>query len=254
MRPGFFLACSPRRLAALPSLKEQGAEASISRCERVRAAASSAQRAALKTLVFNASSAISFSTHCERVRQPVRGPLVEQVADQTHPGHIADPEFDNSFVRPWLLRVRFRKMTGWPACRQTGRRKCRLNRRPKQAMPGPLSNPPETINLTPDSRAGNRAGRGARQGRLLRLLRSGGRPIFQVPIRPTGRTGSGDLEKKRCWVLRGGSRQSRPASAPGCALRSPLLEFERLNHVAANLQSLFVRAGKVICFCSPNEQ
>jgi hypothetical protein len=131
---------------------------------RVRAAASPAQRAALKTLVFNASSAISFSTHCERARQPVRGLLVEQVADQTHPGHIADPEFDNSFVRPWLLRVRFRKMTGWPACRQTGRRKCRLNRRPKQAMPGPLSNPPETINLTPDSRAGNRAGRGARQG------------------------------------------------------------------------------------------
>jgi hypothetical protein len=125
----------------------------------------------------------------------VRGPLVEQVADQTHSGHIADPVFVKSFVRPSLLRVRFRKMTGWPACRQTGRRKCRLNRRPKQAMPGPLSNPPETINLAPDSRAGNRAGRGSPQRRSLRLRRSGGGPIFEVPIRSVDRTGSGDLEK-----------------------------------------------------------
>jgi hypothetical protein len=29
----------------------------------------------------------------------------------------------------------------------------------------------------------------------MRLRRSGGRPIFQVPIRPTGWNGSGDLEK-----------------------------------------------------------
>lgn len=139
-----------------------------------------------------------------RTRAAVRaGPLVEQVADQTHPGHIADPEFGNSFVRPGPLRMRFRKMTGWPACRQTGRRKCRLNRRPKQAMPGPLSNPPETINLIPDSRAGNRAGRGSRQRRLLRLRRSGGRPIFKVPIRFMDRTGSGDLEKcvAGCFVM-----------------------------------------------------
>jgi hypothetical protein len=32
------------------------------------------------------------------------------------------------------------------------------------------------------------------------------------------------------------------------------LEFERLSHVAANLENLFVRAGNVVCFCSPNEQ
>jgi hypothetical protein len=34
------------------------------------------------------------------------------VADQTHPGHIDDPVFCNSFLRPSVLRVRFRKMTG----------------------------------------------------------------------------------------------------------------------------------------------
>jgi hypothetical protein len=125
----------------------------------------------------------------------VRGPLVEQVADQTHSGHIADPVFGKSFVRPSLLRVRFRKMTG-PAC-------VRPNRSPKAphqpaaqtAMPSPLSNPPETINLAPDSRAGNRAGRGSPQRRSLRLRRSGGGPIFEVPIRSVDRTGSGDLEK-----------------------------------------------------------
>ena len=86
----------------------------------------------------------------------------------------------------------------------------------------------------------------------MRLRRSGGGPIFQMPIRPTGRTGSGDLEM-RCWVLRGGSRQSRSRMGQD-ALRSLLLYFERLGHVAINLQSLFVRAGKVRCFCSPNEQ
>ena len=84
------------------------------------------------------------------------------------------------------------------------------------------------------------------------LRRPGAGPIFRVPIRPTGRTGSGDLEM-RCWVLRGGSRQSRSRMGQD-ALRSLLLYFERLGHVAINLQSLFVRAGKVRCFCSPNEQ
>jgi hypothetical protein len=60
--------------------------------------------------------------------------------------------------------------------------------------------------------------------------------------------------KKRCWVLRGGSRQSRLRVRRDALSGHPFLEFERLSHVAANLQSLFVRAGKVICFCSPNEQ
>jgi hypothetical protein len=30
--------------------------------------------------------------------------------------------------------------------------------------------------------------------------------------------------------------------------------FERLSHVAANLQSVPLRSGKVICVCSANEQ
>jgi hypothetical protein len=38
-----------------------------------------------------------------------------------------------------------------------------------------------------------------------------------------------------------------------CSPVTPL-EFERLSHVAANFQSLFVRFGRVICFCCPNEQ
>ena len=126
---------------------------------------------------------------------PVRGPLVEQVADQTHSGHIADPVFGKSFVRPSLLRVRFRKMTGSACVRPNRSPKAPHQPAAQTAMPSPLSNPPETINLAPDSRAGNRAGRGSPQRRSLRLRRSGGGPIFEVPIRSVDRTGSGDLEK-----------------------------------------------------------
>jgi hypothetical protein len=90
-----------------------------------------------------------------------------------------------------------------PAHRRTGRQKRPVSRRrltgfPQRRLTGrscPLSNPAETINLGPDSRAGNRAGPGSCQPASMCLRRSGGRPIFQVPIRPTGRTGSGDLEK-----------------------------------------------------------
>jgi hypothetical protein len=123
-----------------------------------------------------------------------------------------------------------------PAHRRTGRQKRPVSRRrltgfPQRRLTGrscPLSNPAETINLGPDSRAGNRAGPGSCQPASMRLRRSGGRPIFQVPIRPTGRTGSGDLEKN---ALLGSSRWFTPepiASGPGCALRSPLLEFRTL--------------------------
>jgi hypothetical protein len=149
-----------------------------------------------------------------------------------------------------------------PAHRRTGRQKRPVSRRrltgySQRRLTGrscPLSNPAETINLGPDSRAGNRAGPGSCQPASMCLRRSGGRPIFQVPIRPTGRTGSGDLEKKRCWVRRGGSRQSRSRVGQDALSGHPFWNFERLSHVSANLQSLFVRAGKVICFCSPNEQ
>jgi len=173
-------------------------------------------------MVFNASSAVSSSTSLR----------TRAVA-----------------LREARLRVRFRKMTG-SACVPP---KAPPHLRAKQAMPGPLSNPPETINLASDSRAGNRVGHGSPQSRSLRLRRSGGGPIFEVPIRFMDRTGSGDLEK----CVAGAFRWLMPepvAKRPRCALRSPLLEFERLSHVAANLQSLFARAGHVICFCFANEQ
>jgi hypothetical protein len=136
------------------------------------------------------------------------------------------------------------------------------NRRPKapsilycgqMGARDPLSNSAETINLGADSRAGNRAGRGSRQGSVNGLRRSGGGPIFQVPIRPTGRTGSGDLEKCVAGCFASAHVQNR-SRVGQYARRSALWNFERLSHVAINLQSFFVRAGNVICFCSSNEQ
>jgi hypothetical protein len=125
----------------------------------------------------------------------VRGPLVEPVADQTHPGHIADPGIRQELRAPVTLEVRFRKMTGSARVPPNRSRKAPPQPAGQTGNAGPLSNPPETINLAPDSRAGNRAGRGSPQRRSLRLRRSGGGPIFEVPIRSVDRTGSGDLEK-----------------------------------------------------------
>jgi ATP-dependent Clp protease adaptor protein ClpS len=68
----------------------------------------------------------------------------------------------------------------------------------------------------------------------LRLRRSGGGPIFQVPVRPTGRTGSGDLEN----ALLGALRRLTPepfASAPGCAPVTPFF----ISNAWAMLQSTF---------------
>jgi hypothetical protein len=67
------------------------------------------------------------------------------------------------------------------------------------------------------------------------------------------RTGSGDLENA-LLVLCDGSRLSRSRSGLDVLSGHPLLDFKRLSHVAANLQSLFVRAGNVICFSFANEQ
>ena len=67
--------------------------------------------------------------------------------------------------------------------------------KPLEGLVSKFSNAVETINLGSDSRAGNRAVPGSCQPASMRLRRSGGGPIFQVPIRSTGRTGSGDLEK-----------------------------------------------------------
>ena len=103
---------------------------------------------------------------------------------------------------PVTLEVMFRKLTGRP--RVPPNRSPKLPPQPAgQTGDGPLSNPPETINLAPDSRTGNRAGRGSPQRRSLRLRRSGGGPIFKVPIRFMDRTGSGDLEKcvAGCFVM-----------------------------------------------------
>jgi hypothetical protein len=61
---------------------------------------------------------------------------------------------------------------------------------------------------------------GRASGSVNGLRRSGGGPIFQVPIRPTGRTGSGDLE----IALLGASRRLTPepvARGPVCAPVTP---------------------------------
>jgi hypothetical protein len=58
---------------------------------------------------------------------------------------------------------------------------------------------------------------------------------------------------KRYWVPGGDSRQSRSHVGQDALSGHPFWNFERPSHVAVNLQSLPVRAGKVI-FCSPNEQ
>ena len=88
----------------------------------------------------------------------------------------------------------------------------------------------------------------------MRLRRSGGGPIFRVPIRPTGRTGSGDLENALLGTSRTAFARADRAWARIRRPVTPFWNFERLSHVAINLQSLFVRAGKVRCSCSPNEQ
>jgi len=80
-------------------------------------------------------------------------------------------------------------------------------------------------------------------------------PIFLMPIQPLDRTGSGDLESvagsfaMADWAGRG-------RTIPRCPVFPKLLDpdFERLSHVAVDLQSLFVRVGGVSHFCSANEQ
>ena len=120
-------------------------------------------------------------------------------------------------------------------------------------LSGPLSNPPEMINLATDSRAGNRAGRRVAPGQ--RHCACGDPAADPYSRCRSGRwVGPGAAIWK---ALLGASRwlASEPvAKGPRCALRFPFWNFERLSHVAVNLQSLFVRAGHVIRFCSPNGQ
>jgi hypothetical protein len=47
---------------------------------------------------------------------------------------------------------------------------------------------------------------------------------------------------------------SRPLVHQDAPSGHPFLSLERLSHVAVNLESLFIRAGDVICFCFANEQ
>jgi hypothetical protein len=89
-------------------------------------------------------------------------------------------------------------------------------------------------------------------GGVKRLQRSGGGPIFPVPIQPTGRTGSGDLESVAGYFAVAHASADREIARARSSVTP--LEFERLSHVAANIHSLSVRAGNVIRFCSPNEQ
>jgi hypothetical protein len=117
-----------------------------------------------------------------------------------------------------------------------------------------LSNPAETINLGPDSRAGNRAGRRSRQRSIDALAAIRRQTHIPGTGSTNGRSGSGNLEKAHCWVLRDRSRQGRSRGGQDVLSGYLFLDFERLSHVAANLQSVSVRAGKVIGFCSPNEQ
>jgi len=117
----------------------------------------------------------------------------------------------------------------------------------------PLSNPPETITLFAIAAPGigpvaDRAGQ--------RQCACGGPaadPYSRYRSGPWVGPGAA-IWKMRCWILCGGSPSEPAASAPECALGHPFWIFERLNHVAANLQSVPLRAGKVICVCSANGQ
>jgi len=117
-----------------------------------------------------------------------------------------------------------------------------------------LSNPAETINLGTDSRAGNRAGRGSRQGSVNALAAVRRQTHIPGADPANGSERERRSGKMRCWVHRGGSRLSRSRVGQDTPSGHLFWNFERLSHVAANLQSLFVRAGKVVRFCSPNEQ
>jgi len=67
----------------------------------------------------------------------------------------------------------------------------------------PLSNREEKINLGPDSRAGNRAGRGSHQGSLSALAAI--RRQSHIPIAaPANGSDRARRSGKRCWVLCGG--------------------------------------------------
>jgi hypothetical protein len=104
-----------------------------------------------------------------------------------------------------------------------------------------------------DSRAGNRAGRGSCRAGQCACGGPAADPYSRYRSGPWVGPGAA-IWKMRCWILCGGSPSEPAASAPECALGHPFWIFERLNHVAANLQSVPLRAGKVSCVCSANGQ
>jgi hypothetical protein len=96
---------------------------------------------------------------------------------------------------------------------------------------------------------------GAQQGSIDALAAVRNRTHIQIADPPLDRTGSGDLESV-AWYLAMAGLRSSSASHARCPVFHQLLDpdFERLSHVAVDLQSLFVRAGGVSHFCSANEQ
>jgi hypothetical protein len=83
------------------------------------------------------------------------------------------------------------------------------------------------------------------------LRRFGGRPIF--PSADPVRIGPGAA----IWKSVAGypaMADFSPSRGRQDSLSGFPWDFERLSHVAVNFQSLFVRAGHVSRFCSPNEQ
>jgi hypothetical protein len=94
-----------------------------------------------------------------------------------------------------------------------------------------------------------------RQGSDDALAAVRNRTHIQIADPPLDRTGSGDLESV-AWYLAMAGLRSSSASHERCPVFPKLLDpdFERLSHVAVDLQSLFVRVGGVSHFCSANEQ
>jgi hypothetical protein len=96
---------------------------------------------------------------------------------------------------------------------------------------------------------------GSGRAALMRLRRSETEPIFQLPIRRWIGPGAAIWKALLGFLGMAGLRSSS-GSHERCPVFHQLLDpdFERLSHVAVDLQSLFVRAGDICRFCSPNEQ